>query len=464
MRMMKKIMTGMSVAAFAMVVAAGMNVADASADATLSFGEEQVSTQTAKVTGEAAEVMVSFDAIKVNAKTKAVSWNPKAKWDVYDGTSATIDLSALKTTKDNYIAVKDNKQAKPNVYKIPAETATLSGKYAVTDGKSALSFSSRVGKTKSDYVVPADTDADTAVLEYRTENSSKWTAYVPKTFKLATYEQQGATLYFRKKAVKTAFTEPDADAKDAPAEYALYTYKSGNFAGKEFKIKVAKMPAAPTATIDYNKGTFTIKKGSEYRWLNKSGEFVAPKGEDAEAGDFTPAAADAAKTVVSIADITKDGAFEVRTAAAKKVASKIAVYAYKGVATPVKTTDTSVDDGKLTLTYGTKTVRGKAVNQITFKNTDPNVSYIVYNGALDGETAPKVVATLKKYNTDTRKYKDVSVLATAGTLKDVTKLYIVTASDKKTGTFRSQAVEVPVAYPAAPAPSTSPAPAPSVAP
>lgn len=424
MNLFKKLMTGAAVGALTLAVAGGVGSVSADA-ATATFAP---ATQTMTVSGDGAEVMVSFDAIKLSKN--AETWNANAKWDVYDGTEATVDLSSLKVAKDMYIAVKDNTSAKPNVYKIPADTTKLAGKYEMvtasktskltfTDNKEALD----TAKTK---------------LEYRTENANAWTEYKEASFKIAMYEQQGATLYFRKKAVNMTATAPEEE--NAEAEYVMNTV-AGNFASKEVKVKVTKMANAPSATIDYDAGTFKLKAGTEYRQVDESGAFVAPA--EGEAGDFT--AADATKPLAI--NVTKAGAVEVRTAATeKKVASKIAVYAYKAVAKPaaanVITGEAKAADNKLNIQYG-KDKKGN--DQVTLINGNKNATYVVYT--VDPATAekPKAIATLKP--AESKGYKDVTLAAAK--VEDGSKLYFVTASDKKAGIFRSTAQNVTITYPKA---------------
>lgn len=429
MNLFKKMMTGVAVGALTLAVAGGVGSVSADAAATATFAP---ASQTMTVSGEGAEVMVSFDAIKASKTGEA--WNEKAKWDVYDGSEATVDLSNLKVAKDMYIAVKDNTSDKPNVYKIPADTTKLAGKYEMANKASKLSFTDN--KQALDSKVK---------IEYRTANASTWTEYKEASFTMDMYEQQGATLYFRKKAASMTATAPEEEDKDA--EFIMNTV-SGNFASTEVKVKVTKMANAPSATIDYDAGAFKLKAGTEYRQLDASGEFVAPK--EGEAGDFT--AADAANALTI--DVSKDGAVEVRTAASdKKVASKIAVYAYKGVAQPAAANviegDAKAAANKLNIQYGKDK---KDNDQITFINGNKDATYVIYDKDPAKEAKPKAIATVKP--AESKGYKDVTLAATK--VADKTVLYFVTASDKKTGVFRSAAKSYTVAYPAAAEPDPEP--------
>lgn len=426
MNLFKKLMTGAAVGALTLAVAGGVGSVSADA-ATATFVP---ATQTMTVSGDGAEVMVSFDAIKVSKTGE--TWNANAKWDVYDGTEATVDLSSLKVAKDMYIAVKDNTSAKPNVYKIPADTTKLAGKYEMV----AASKTSKLNFTDNKEAV----DTVKTKLEYRTENANAWTEYKEASFKIAMYEQQGATLYFRKKAVSMTATAPEEE--NAEAEYIMNTV-TGNFASKEVKVKVTKMANAPSATIDYDAGTFKLKAGTEYRQVNENGEFVVPAGDDAQAGDF--AAADATKPLAI--NVTKAGAVEVRTAATdKKVASKIAVYAYKAVTKPaaanVITGEAKAADNKLNIQYG-KDKKGN--DQVTLINGNKNATYVIYTEDPATAEKPKAVATLKP--AESKGYKDVTLAASK--VADGKTLYFVTASDKKAGVFRSTAQNVTITYPKA---------------
>ena len=72
------------------------------------------------------EVLVGF--AKVNAKGKVTV----AAWDTYDGASATVDLSKLSNTKDNYIALTTPSKLATDaitIVKIPATKKVVKAEF-----------------------------------------------------------------------------------------------------------------------------------------------------------------------------------------------------------------------------------------------------------------------------------------------------------------------------------------------
>lgn len=442
MRVMKKIMTGMSVTAFALAIAGGVNAVEADAAGSATF-DAVAQTMTAKGTGE---VHVSFNAIKVTTKnvkqedgtTKketTLALNASAAWDVYDGASATVDLSNLKTTADQYIAVKDTTAAVPTVYCIPANTNKFTGAYGVNGSSKKGELTFKKGKEE----VSALKDG---YFQYQTVNANVWTDYAASKFVTAQYEKQGATLYFRQKAV--AITLPKtATACDG---FNLYTATAGNFAGTEFKVKIAKEANAPSATVNYDTATFTVKAGQEYR-------------QKAAAG-WTAVSQKSLPVTLTAAQLGAAGIFEVRTAATeKKVASKIKVYSYAAATAPVaaefklepvattnKTGNVSNPDdykveGKVNVYYN---LSSAGLAQINFLNKTDNAYTLFGEDPLVNPSA-KAIAALPANAT-----KPVTKAETV--VKPGTALYIVRNSNKKTGVFRSLAYKViaSVAYPTSP--------------
>lgn len=442
MRVMKKIMTGMSVTAFALAIAGGVNAVEADAAGSATF-DAVAQTMTAKGTGE---VHVSFNAIKVTNKkvdgvaVPTLSLNAGATWDVYDGASAIVDLSNLKTTADQYIAVKDTTTAVPTVYCIPKNADKYTGLYGVNSDSKKGELTFKKGQD------PVETLKD-GFFQYQTVNANVWTDYAASKFTTAMYEKQSATLYFRQKAV--AITLPKtATAYDG---FNLYTV-SGNFAGTEFKVKIAKEANAPSATVNYDTATFTVKAGQEYRQKAAAAWTAVPTTEKSRTIELTEAELKAA------------GIFEVRTAATdKKIASKIKVYAFPAAAAPLAT-EFNVEKnttGTVAATEGKFDTAGKVnvyynlssggAAQINFLNKT-NTAYTVFDAsAIDPDinkgaslrilpTAKQIVALPANAS------KAVVVPATK--IKNGTKLYIVRNSDKKAGTFRSLAYNgITVTYP-----------------
>lgn len=419
MRALRKVMMGASVGALALAVVGGVN---AEAAAAKNDGGINAKNQTMEVsntdTKKSTESFVSFDAAKYDKKAKADVWNAKAKWDVYDLAakgSAIVDLSALNTAKDNYIAVQDYANTDAvNVLKIPADTDKFSGAYAAgkvtfKKGKEAVDLSKEGAPT----------------FEYRTLNASTWTVYDPADTDLSNYAQQGATLYFRKAAADFEFGDAVADAEEN-ANMTVATAEAGNFAGKEFKVKVAKMGNGPSVAIDYVNAKLKTNDKLEYRTEIAGEEWTATT-KDGIVLELTETSGKN--------EVAKNGVVEVRTKATdKKAASKITVIKYTGILAP-EVTDNSKDDAPNTVAGLTVKVNKNAAGKtgkgsVEFTNDkDSGVTYLIY---VDGTAKP--VATVKPTG------KAVKVAETKFTTGKAVK--IATAADAKKGIFQSPTADL----------------------
>lgn len=365
MRLLTKVMTGVSVAALSVLVAGGINAEAAT------FSADK------HMAGITSGDMVSYDAVK--DKGGKLTWNAKAKWDTYYGTVSYVDISSVKTTKDAYITVKS--AAGYNVYKIEKDTVT---KYAgkITTALEITAGTDKLDKTSADTTnkAPYKTWAN---YQYRTENGAWESLTASQDLSLVPYEQQGATLYFRYKGATAVTPTVDATAtiegKPDGATVTVNTIAANSFASKEFKVKVPKMGNAPTIAIDYAAGAVKAKKGSEYR--------VGTTFTDATTGwkDF-----DTNYTI----DPTQAGIFQMRTKATeKKAASKIAVYNWAAITAPTVVANTVAGAGADIVTgqlkYTSKEAADKKTATFEIENTtsgDSAKTFVLYKAKMSGTT------------------------------------------------------------------------------
>lgn len=218
---------------------------------------------------DSGEGLVSFDAVTIKKKKGEVilSWNKKARWDTYDVSddSRVVDLSSRSTTKDILVATMDVADATPIVFWVPADTSRYKGKYE----------SGRVNITDSNKQI----EDETIKFEYRTANGD-WKDYNPSGgMDFSKYEQQGATLYFRRKAVNVGsmgYTSGDSQLRQEDRGYVTTVIKAKQsyFASREFKVKIPKRSNEPSISVDYNWQTIKVKDTMEYRAKDYHGQWV----------------------------------------------------------------------------------------------------------------------------------------------------------------------------------------------
>ena len=367
---LNKIIVGASAFAMAAALSAGVGSADADAAKVENSVSDKISidyaNQTLKVT-EPSDTKISVAFPTVSKDKKVGADKNVCTYDVpTTGTKAVVvDLSTLNVTKDNYVKVWGNKNQIPVIVKIPA--ATQLGKGTVDTATNKLTVAKK-----------SETTGVTVALDYAVGNgnfkgqaagSSAATA-----IDVADYTQLGATLRVRVSASATA-ENAAIIAKDA-AEYTVgksttdkvKVYElDGTFAGKEVKVKVAKMANAPKVKVDYTKGTVTLPKGAEYR-VNTD----AALGDKFNAGDklvLTAAGTSGADTAKgTVLDFAKGGDIDVRIAKTdKKPASKYLSFVYNKKAVIAPTTTVSPKDNPSGITSNN-------VASVTFKVTEPSAS------------------------------------------------------------------------------------------
>ena len=316
MKILKKVLSGIGVGICSLAMAAV--ISSASADAA-QFGVDAIAidynAQTMTVTTVAAdkEVMVAYPTVtvKTNKKTQETTTTVKvpAQWNTYETPAtgkAVIDLSHLNVKKDTYVMIKGNNLSTPiMVHFVPSQSGVKLTYDAIAD---QVSFAD----SKKNPI-------EGTTFQYRSA-SGTWAAYDASKVKLAGYAQQGATVYFRETPTAAIAKLPAASEDVGGYE----TYTIGHFAGAESKIKITKLANGPKVTVDYNKHTFTIPKGAEYRYDYATTWTPVPMNE-----------AGTKALPVSLAK-TAAGTFEARVAAVntdkkKKAASKYTKVEYTDV-------------------------------------------------------------------------------------------------------------------------------------
>lgn len=440
---LNKIIVGASAFAMAAALSAGVGSADASAANTV---EKSVSDkisidytkQTLKLAGlDDTKISVAFPTVKdkkVGADKNLCTYDVDSKKEV------NVDLSTLNVTKDNYIKVCGNKNTTPVIVKIPA--ATQLGKGTVKDDKITV-----VDKAKAEVKVALDYAIGNGNFETKAATDNKVTE-----IDVANYTQLGATVRVRTSASATA--ENDTIIAKAPVEYTVgksttdkvNVYElTGTFAGKEIKVKVAKLANAPKVKVDWTKGTVTLPKNAEYR-VNTIGQSAA-LGKDATGWTavdklvLKKATKDSLTATEmksgEVLDFAKGGDIDVRTKATeKKPASKYLSFVYdkKAPVYVVSATDTQGASGVADTKYDS--VEVKFGN--TAKNTDSDKLYKLefkYARTQGTKVGKKEVATsgaITVKNTDDKyTYQYVVVNSNTAPAVDVKGIKSVKA---KTGT------------------------------
>ncbi len=343
-------------------------------------------SQTLQVITTDSEVMVAFPTVKMT-EDEITDIQVKG-WDIYDAEYlqeqvdetkvATVDLSSINITKGGYVAVKTDATSEAYLIHFSPVHGKLSASYDQEDGTVTVIDRADDGN-----------ECD-SMFEYRTQYGS-WSDYDAYDVSLRSYEQQGASLYFREKCgyddgdeytSKGRLSNSTAIAQKVGVvpvakEYVLYEALS-TFSGKELKVKIPKLAEGPTATLNYAKGTITIKQGSLYR-QNSEAAFQSTPGNKA----FTLTAN------------VDGGMLEVRKAAKKTAkkytpASKITRYVYP----PARKLEIKEDvnaylgnkANKLTLVYN------EATKKVDCCSTDVDNTYLIWVVSPGGK-APTVGAS-----------------------------------------------------------------------
>lgn len=396
MRLLNKLVVGASSVAFAAALVAGVNAPTASAaspSVTVHLDEQMLSVQGS---GDK-KISVSFPSVK---GTEIKGEKNVCTYDVPKSGSVAVDLSTLNVTKDNYIKVWGDKNTDPVIYKIPA---------ADTLGKASIEFKAATKNQPETATATIPKKGESTAYKGKIEFAVGTGSWNPvestkseggkQTYEgligVSDFTALGATLRVRVAGADEVNTTSKEYTVKGSTKKATVLECEGSFPSKEIKVKVPKKAAAPKVKVDYTKGIVTLPKNAEYRvntadslgeW--KDGTSLTTK----ENSEF---------------DISKGGAFDVRTKAKdKKPASMYRAFNYdaqavlkvakdgevKDDAAKVKVTSGSATSADLTLTYARTVTTGKKASTsgaITISNANKDFAYeylVVKDG---GNEAPK---------------------------------------------------------------------------
>lgn len=307
-----------------------------------------------KITAEADDLEIMTSVASVNTKGVKIS-----SWDVYEGHTATVDLSKLNVTKDNYIAVKTD-DADAFLVKISAATKKTK---ATVDKETA-----KITKLE------VTDGADGSKIQVRTALGSYGDADAFGNFDFSNYQYQGASLYIRiPAAIKETITAEASDLGSAVKndETKYKVYEVGTLPGKEAKINIAKQANGPKVSIDYLKGTVSIPKKAQYRVIKEGDIKLIASGSAISTGDNK-----ATPSVDELLGSAAKGVLEVRTAAnpGKKCASKWTRVELDAPAVLAANTDTVAFPASAGITTnGTIVASGASIGaEVSFTDTGKN--------------------------------------------------------------------------------------------
>ncbi len=431
----KRVLQGTALTALAAAAWMGAGSADASAAATATgITADANGNYVLNVTGTGKEVMVGVAKVSKTGVAKVASW------DVYDGTSAAVDLSKLNPAVDNYIAIKDND-----------EQVTFIG-IAAASKKNTISFNAATGKIEEVKTKVGTTDGTAAQVQYRTATSNWSASTALASIDLTKHQYQGATLYVR---IPADSTLAPATSKVTFEDNDYNVENKGSLPSKETKLNIAKQANGPAVALDYTKGTAKVKAKTEYRVVGSS----IASGSATEIGDTAAVTLDVAKEVASN---DTEAVLEVRTKAkvdsvAKKckAASKWtrvliekpkAFTAVAGTINNSGAATATTGDALATVTTGgattikveylVKKVKGNDTKTGVKITNSSAIAYQYYVGSAEptAETSAKDIKTLKaKSRNDV-----VANITTSGS----TKVYIRVAGDKKAKRWVGQWAEL----------------------
>lgn len=383
----KRVLQGTALTALAAAAWMGAGSTDASAAVNPTAGVTFDGTSL-KITAEADDLEIMTSVAKASGSDSKIKISA---WDVYEGHEATVDLSKLNVTKDNYIAVKTDDMDKPFLVKIAATTKKT--KVNLDKEKATITSVDLTSGTATD-------------VQVRTAIGSYGKAAAVSSFDFSNYQYQGASLYVRVPASTTAPTSAGqlkSAIRNDTTEYDVYSV--GTLPGKEAKVNIAKQANGPAVPVDYVKGTVTIPKGVQWRVV--TGSALATSGGAATA-------AKESKDVSTLLGGAKKGVVEVRKAPStgKKCASKWTRVEIQAPATAAEdglevknvdvkaTTEQSIasvtTNGALDIKYTTKTSRNVTSKTGISITNGSGAPFQYYLGANPATAAAKDIKTLKK--------------------------------------------------------------------
>lgn len=447
----KRLLEPVGIGAVACLLAFGVDATSAKAEnlannATMTI---DYATQTLNVTGlglDDKEIMVNFPAVSCNRDGEIIKIKEKEKdWNVFQVPKAEntgvrpivkVDLSSLDPLKKNYIIVKSTKCRDAVLICIDPVVTKVKGSYDAEE-KVANFVAGGEELAQDDF-------------EYRT-SYGYWEDYSEEV-ELERYEQQGSNLWFRpapSEAERVVNPKSNGIIYGTEGKEYLEYDANGTFAGKEVKVKVAKLRTAPTVSkVDLDNRAYIVKPKTEYRFSINGDE------------EWTGASS---KTSVSLEDelpygyIYYPGQFEVRSeakdASGKKVyasQSKIMIYEYPGLRTVNTLTPkgnsllgflpANEDTGKQELAVNKTTNTKGQVTGITLENISSSDYQVVVSNT---EVDPLSIPTNKKLKPKTLKAGKILRLSNSKSVcPEGSYIYVRYASVKASSAWASDYVSL----------------------
>lgn len=205
-------------------------------------------------------------------------------WNLYElgsSTRAEIDLSKLSNVKDNFIAVKTDDMEVPVIVRIPATDRVSVVKY----NGATKELDIKTGTSKSNVKAAGAYEWRTVYSNWQTPEASQQLSDGKVSGVFGEFQFQGATLYVRTPGEALSAITGTTDTSlgnsyDASnPDKKLEVYDAPKLPGKETKLNIAKQANGPSVSVQYNSGTLTLPKLSEYRVVTVSGSTISIPGE-----------------------------------------------------------------------------------------------------------------------------------------------------------------------------------------
>lgn len=307
-------------------VAAWAGTGTDNASASVNVSDIQVSGTSQKMYVNASEDKELFFGTATRSKRAGKVVFKVSAWNLYelgDNTKAEIDLSKLSNVKDNFIAVKTDDMEVPVIVRIPATDRVSVVKY----NGATQELDIKTGTNKQSLKAASAYEWRTVYSNWQIPDASSQLKDGKVTGVFEEFQYQGATLYIRTPGGElSGITETtDIDLRNSydanNTDKAVTVYDAPKLPGKETKLNIAKQANGPSVSVQYNAGTLTLPKLSEYRIVTVAdGDIVIP-------GSVTKNAS--VKKGVTIDELlpgnSEEGILEVRTepnTSKKKCASK----------------------------------------------------------------------------------------------------------------------------------------------
>ncbi|MCR4715722.1 MAG: hypothetical protein K5656_00945 [Lachnospiraceae bacterium] len=302
-------------------------------------------------------VQAYIATVKVSAKNIATVGKYEKMNKTVDGQNAIVTVNP---TKDTYFAVKAGDVTK--YFKL--EGSSTKKWYPV------VTYDSNTGTPK---VGVSSTKKGTAIVSTLDSGEALASCDAGKIEKVAEIIESSETLYYG--VVHQYNASANAVAKDVATIKGTDTKIDctivGTAVSKMVKIKVAKRANAPSAAVNYVKGTVTVPKGCAYRVVSQDGTEIV-KGTASFEGSadlFDATSAASAKKTVDLTAISADAGFvEVVKKAANKRATKVRAIPFSKGVTSADAISVTTKDGKNDKV--TATLENKAGVAYEYKNAN----------------------------------------------------------------------------------------------